>query len=144
MKQLGRVLLKGAKTAMVGYCAYKLIDAAIKNRKEKEPEEYIPFDELPVEEPKNDDKVKKAVMIAGGIAVVGMMCKINKLEKHARYTDEQMCKNYDMDIINFALNIFNVDDLPADYKRKHLFDLQENLFYDKSKDFVRDLILEVK
>lgn len=144
MKNLGKALLKGAKTAVIGYCAYKLIDAAIKNKKEKEPEEYIPFDEIPVEEPKKDDKVKKAVMIAGGAAVVAIMYKINKLEIHARYTDEQMCKNYDMDIMNFAMNVFNMQGMPAENKRKHLFDLQDKLFYDDSKEIIRELIMEVK
>lgn len=144
MNNLGKMILKGARTAVVGYCAFKLIDAAVKNKKEKEPEEYVSFDELPVEEPVKDDKVKKAIMIAGGLTVVSMIKRINKLEKHAKLVDEQFTTCRDANILNLAISIFHNTNDTVENKIDCLLDLKDKVVNKESVDIIKKLIVSVK
>lgn len=84
MKNLGKVLVNGAKLAIAGYVGYKVIEEMKKKQEVKE-EEYVNFDDLEIVEEQPSVDVKKVAMIAGGVAVVNTILKqnnkINKLTK---------------------------------------------------------------
>lgn len=77
MKNLGKVLVNGAKLAMVGYVGYKLVEG-MKNKEEPQNEEHVPFDELEVTYEENQVDVKKVAMIAGGVMVANIVLKQQK------------------------------------------------------------------
>jgi hypothetical protein len=62
MKQL-------VKTAIIGYCGYKVIDILTTKKEVKEDEEYVSFDELEVKEESKKDTVKNVAMFVGGLTL---------------------------------------------------------------------------
>lgn len=71
------------KTAIVGYCTYKVINKVIDDlNKKKEEEKYVPFDEIVIVEPKQDT-TKNVAMFIGGLTL-GLAIKPTKkiLEQH--------------------------------------------------------------
>ena len=62
MKQL-------VKTALIGYCGYKVIDSLVEKSRNKEEEEYVSFDELEVKEESKKDTVKNVAMFVGGLTL---------------------------------------------------------------------------
>jgi hypothetical protein len=72
MKQL-------VKTAIIGYCGYKVIDILMSKNESAEvkEEEYVPFDELEVKEESKKDTVKNVAMFVGGLTL-GMAIKPTK------------------------------------------------------------------
>ena len=95
MKNLGKVLVNGAKLAIAGYVGYKVIEEMKKKQEVKE-EEYVNFDDLEIVEEKSSVDVKKVVMIAGGVAVVNTILKqnnkINKLTKQVNENHDLIMK----------------------------------------------------
>ena len=95
MKNLGKVLVNGAKLAMVGYIGYKVIEG-MKKKQEVKDEEYVNFDDLEVSYEENQVDVKKVAMIAGGVAVVNTILKqnnkINKLTKQVNENHDLIMK----------------------------------------------------
>lgn len=95
MKNLGKVLVNGAKLAIAGYVGYKVIEEMKKKQEVKE-EEYVNFDDLEIVEEKPSVDVKKVVMIAGGVAVVNTILKqnnkINKLTKQVNENHDLIMK----------------------------------------------------
>ena len=73
------------KTALIGYCGYKAIDALVEKArgKEKEEEEYVSFDELEIKDEPKQDTFKNVAMFVGGLTL-GMAIKPTKqmLEQH--------------------------------------------------------------
>lgn len=92
MKNLGKILVNGAKLAIAGYVGYKVIEGMKKEQEVKE-EGYVNFDDLEIVEEKPSVDVKKVAMVAGGVAVVNTILKqnnkINKLTK-------QVNENHDL------------------------------------------------
>ena len=95
MKNLGKVLVNGAKLAIAGYVGYKVIEEMKKKQEVKE-EEYVNFDDLEIVEEKPSVDVKKVAMIAGGVAVVNTILKqnnkINKLTKQVNENHDLIMK----------------------------------------------------
>lgn len=95
MKNLGKVLVNGAKLAIAGYVGYKVIEEMKKKQEVKE-EEYVNFDDLEIVEGKPSVDVKKVAMIAGGVAVVNTILKqnnkINKLTKQVNENHDLIMK----------------------------------------------------
>lgn len=147
MKNLGKALLKGAKAAVIGYCAYKLVDTMLQNKKEnEEPEEYIPFDDISVEEPKKQDneKIKKTIMIAGGIVITKIIFdRINKLENLVAILGQDVWGAYDRDLLILG-GVCVVSDETVETKIQTLFELSERATDDKVKKSILNLIKEVK
>lgn len=77
MKNLGKLVVNGAKLAMVGYLGYKLVEN-LKKKEEPKNEEYVAFDDLEVSYEDNQVDVKKVVMVAGGIIVARMLINQQK------------------------------------------------------------------
>ena len=77
MKNLGKLVVNGAKLAMAGYIGYKLVEG-IKKKEESQNEEYVPFDDLEVSYEENKVDVKKVAMIAGGVMVANVILKQQK------------------------------------------------------------------
>lgn len=71
------------KTAIIGYCGYKVIDILTTKKEVKEDEEYVSFDELEVKEESKNDTVKNVAMFVGGLTL-GMTIKPTKkiLQEH--------------------------------------------------------------
>ena len=95
MKNLGKVLVNGAKLAIAGYVGYKVIEEMKKKQEVKE-EEYVNFDDLEIVEEQPSVDVKKVVMIAGGVVVVNTILKqnnkINKLTKQVNENHDLIMK----------------------------------------------------
>lgn len=95
MKNLGKVLVNGAKLAIAGYVGYKVIEEMKKKQEVKE-EEYVNFDDLEIVEEQPSVDVKKVVMIAGGVALVNTILKqnnkINKLTKQVNENHDLIMK----------------------------------------------------
>lgn len=147
MKNLGKALLKGAKVAAIGYCAYKIVDTILQNKKEnEEPEEYIAFDDIPVEEPKKQDneKIKKTIIIAGGIVITKMIFdRLNKLEDLVAILGQDVWGAYDRDLLILG-GVCVVSDEKVETKIQTLFELSERATDDKVKKSILNLIKEVK
>ena len=77
MKNLGKLVVNGAKLAMVGYIGYKLVEG-MKKKEEPKNEEYVTFDDIEVSYEENQVDVKKVAMIAGGVMVANVMLKQQK------------------------------------------------------------------
>ena len=77
MKNLGKLVVNGAKLAMVGYLGYKLVEN-LKKKEEPKNEEYVAFDDLEVSYEDNQVDVKKVAMVAGGIIVARMLINQQK------------------------------------------------------------------
>lgn len=75
------------KTALIGYCGYKAIDALIEKSRSKEEEEYVPFDEIEVKEEPKEDTFKNVAMFVGGLTL-GLAIKPTKkiLQEHYHIT----------------------------------------------------------
>lgn len=143
MKNLGKVLVNGAKLAIAGYIGYKVIEEMKKNREVKD-EEYVPFDDIQVEENENDDTIKKALKIAGGVAIVSMFTTLKALQKHAVYVDEQIQNMYERDILILAGTIAECGkDTPAE-KIKTLIALRDSVASKHIKETISGFIAEVK
>lgn len=142
MKKLGKLVVNGAKLAMVGYLGYKLVEN-LKKKEEPKDEEYIPFDEIPVEY-ENNDPVKKALKIAGGIAIVSMFTTLNALQKHAIHVDKEIQEMYDRDILILAGTIAECGkDTPTE-KIKTLIALRDGVTSKHIKETISGFIAEVK
>ena len=143
MKNLGKVLVKGAKLAIVGYVGYKVLEE-MKKKQEVKDEEYVAFDDIPVEENENDDTIKKALKIAGGVAIVSMFTTLKALQKHAVYVDEQIQNMYERDILILAGTIAECGkDTPAE-KIKILIALRDGVTSKHIKETISGFIAEVK
>lgn len=92
MKNLGKVLVNGAKLAMVGYLGYKLVEN-LKKKEEPKNEEYVAFDDLEVSYEENKVDVKKVAMIAGGVMVANV---ILKQQKQIVNLTKQVNENHDL------------------------------------------------
>lgn len=77
MKNLGKVLVNGAKLAIAGYVGYKLVEN-LKKKEEPKNEEYVAFDDLEVSYEDNQVDVKKVAMVAGGIIVARILINQQK------------------------------------------------------------------
>lgn len=65
------------KTAIIGYCGYKVIDTLTTKKEVNEEEEYVPFDEIELKEESKKDTVKNVAMFVGGLTL-GMAIKPTK------------------------------------------------------------------
>ena len=92
MKNLGKLVVNGAKLAMVGYLGYKLVEN-LKKKEEPKNEEYVAFDDLEVSYEDNQVDVKKAAMVAGGIIVARIL--INQQKQIIDLT-KQVNENHDL------------------------------------------------
>lgn len=92
MKNLGKVLVNGAKLAIAGYVGYKVIEEMKKKQEVKE-EEYVNFDDIEVSYEENQVDVKKVAMIAGGVMVANV---ILKQQKQIVNLTKQVNKNHDL------------------------------------------------
>lgn len=92
MKNLGKLVVNGAKLAMAGYIGYKLVEG-IKKKEESQNEEYVPFDDLEVSYEENKVDVKKVAMIAGGVMVANV---ILKQQKQIVNLTKQVNENHDL------------------------------------------------
>ena len=77
MKNLGNLVVNGAKLAMAGYIGYKLVEG-MKKKEEPKNEEYVTFDDIEVSYEENQVDVKKVAMIAGGVMVANVILKQQK------------------------------------------------------------------
>lgn len=92
MKNLGKLVVNGAKLAMVGYLGYKLVEN-LKKKEEPKNEEYVAFDDLEVSYEDNQVDVKKVAMVAGGIIVARIL--INQQKQIIDLT-KQVNENHDL------------------------------------------------
>ena len=96
MKNLGKILVNGAKLAIAGYVGYKVIEEMKKKQEVEKDEEYVNFNDLEIVEEKPSVDVKKVAMIAGGVAVVNTILKqnnkINKLTKQVNENHDLIMK----------------------------------------------------
>ena len=92
MKNLGEVLVNGAKLAIAGYVGYKVIEEMKKKQEVKE-EEYVNFDDIEVSYEDNQVDVKKVAMIAGGVMVANVVLK---QQKQIVNLTKQVNKNHDL------------------------------------------------
>lgn len=143
MKNLGKLVVNGAKLVIAGYVGYKVIEG-MKKKEEPKNEEYVAFDDIPVEESEKDDTIKKALKIAGGVAIVSMFTTIKALQKHAVYVDEQIQNMYERDILILAGTIAECGkDTPAE-KIKVLIALRDGVTSKHIKETISGFIAEVK
>lgn len=142
MKKIGKLMVTIGKAAVAGYIGYKLVEGM--KKKEEVKEEYVAFDDIPVEENENDDTIKKALKIAGGVAIVSMFTTIKALQKHAVYVDEQIQNMYERDILILAGTIAECGkDTPAE-KIKTLIALRDGVTSKHIKETISGFIAEVK
>lgn len=92
MKNLGKVLVNGAKLAIAGYVGYKVIEEMKKKQEVKE-EEYVNFDDIEVSYEENQVDVKKVAMIAGGVMVANVVLK---QQKQIVNLTKQVNENHDL------------------------------------------------
>lgn len=114
MKNLGKVLVNGAKLAMAGYIGYKLVEG-MKKKEEPKNEEYVTFDDIEVSYEENQVDVKKVAMIAGGVMVANV---ILKQQKQIVNLTKQVNENH-----NLIMNLGEVVDANVDKTRERIQDM---------------------
>lgn len=114
MKNLGKLVVNGAKLAMAGYIGYKLVEGM---RKKEEPknEEYVTFDDIEVSYEENQVDVKKVAMIAGGVMVANV---ILKQQKQITNLTKQVNENH-----NLIMNLGEVVDANVDKTKECIQDM---------------------
>ena len=105
MKNLGKLVVNGAKLAMAGYIGYKLVEG-MKKKEEPKDEEYVTFDDIEVSYEENRVDVKKVAMIAGGVMVANV---ILKQQKQIVNLTKQVNENH-----NLIMNLGEVVDANVD------------------------------
>ena len=114
MKNLGKLVVNGAKLAMAGYIGYKLVEG-IKKKEESKNEEHVSFDDIEVTYEENQVDVKKVVMIAGGVMVANV---ILKQQKQIVNLTKQVNENH-----NLITNLGEVVDTNFDKTKERIQDM---------------------
>lgn len=114
MKNLGKLVVNGAKITMVGYIGYKLVEG-MKKKEEPQNEEYVSFDDLEVSYEENKVDVKKVAMIAGGVMVANA---ILKQQKQIVNLTKQVNENHDL-----IMNLGEVVDVNVDKTKECIQDM---------------------
>ena len=114
MKNLGKVLVNGAKLAVAGYIGYKLVEG-MKKKEEPKDEEYVTFDDIEVPYEENQVDVKKVAMIAGGVMVANV---ILKQQKQIVNLTKQVNENHDL-----IMNLGEVVDANVDKTKECIQDM---------------------
>lgn len=114
MKNLGKLVVNGAKLAMAGYIGYKLVEG-MKKKEEPKNEEYVTFDDLEVSYEENQIDVKKVAMIAGGVIVANT---ILKQQKQITNLTKQVNENHDL-----IMNLGEVVDTNVDKTKECIQDM---------------------
>ena len=114
MKNLGKVLVNGAKLAVAGYIGYKLVEG-MKKKEEPKNEEYVTFDDIEVPYEENQVDVKKVAMIAGGVMVANV---ILKQQKQIVNLTKQVNENHDL-----IMNLGEVVDANVDKTKECIQDM---------------------
>jgi hypothetical protein len=114
MKNLGKLVVNGAKLAMAGYIGYKLVEG-MKKKEESKNEEYVTFDDLEVSYEENQIDVKKVAMIAGGVMVANV---ILKQQKQIVNLTKQVNENH-----NLIMNLGEVVDTNVDKTKECIQDM---------------------
>ena len=147
MKNLGKALLKSAKIAVSCYVGIKIGEAIVNKYKKEEPknEEYVPFDDIQVEDEEiKVDGITKAVTIAGCVTVVTILSTLKALQAHAIYVDKSLSEAYDRDRMLLAGMIFECGkDTPAD-KIRALLKIKDSIVNIDMKNTIDEMIAEVK
>lgn len=140
-------LLKVAKIAVACYAGIKIGEAIVNKHKKEEPkdEEYIPFDDIPVEpEEFKVDVMAKAAIITGCVTVVTILSTLKTLQAHAIYVDKSLREAYDRDCMILANMVLESSkDTPAD-KIRALLQLKDSVVNVDMKKTIDELIAEVK
>lgn len=114
MKNLGKLVVNGAKLAMVGYIGYKLVEG-MKKKEEPKNEEYVTFDDIEVSYEENQIDIKKVAMIAGGVIVANT---ILKQQKQITNLTKQVNENH-----NLIMNLGEVVDTNVDKTKECIQDM---------------------
>lgn len=114
MKNLGKLVVNGAKLAMAGYIGYKLVEG-MKKKEEPKNEEYVTFDDIEVSYEENQVDVKKVAMIAGGVMVANA---ILKQQKQIVNLTKQVDENH-----NLIMNLGEVVDANVDKTKECIQDI---------------------
>ena len=114
MKNLGKLVVNGAKLAMAGYIGYKLVEG-MKKKEEPKDEEYVTFDDIEVSYEENRVDVKKVAMIAGGVMVANV---ILKQQKQIVNLTKQVNENH-----NLIMNLGEVVDANVDKTKERIQDM---------------------
>lgn len=114
MKNLGKLVVNGAKLAMAGYIGYKLVEG-MKKKEEPKDEEYVTFDDIEVSYEENQVDVKKVAMIAGGVMVANV---ILKQQKQIVNLTKQVNENH-----NLIMNLGEVVDANVDKTKERIQDM---------------------
>lgn len=114
MKNLGKLVVNGAKLAMAGYIGYKLVEG-IKKKEEPQNEEYVSFDDLEASYEENKVDVKKVAMIAGGVVVANV---ILKQQKQIVNLTKQVNENHDL-----IMHVSEVVDTNVDITKEYIHDM---------------------
>ena len=114
MKNLGKLVVNGAKLAMAGYIGYKLVEG-MKKKEEPKNEEYVTFDDIEVSYEENQVDVKKVAMIAGGVMVANV---ILKQQKQIINLTKQVNENH-----NLIMNLGEVGDTNVDKTKECIQDM---------------------
>lgn len=114
MKNLGKLVVNGAKLAVAGYIGYKLVEG-MKKKEEPKNEEYVTFDDIEVSYEENQVDVKKVAMIAGGVMVANV---ILKQQKQIVNLTKQVNENHDL-----IMNLGEVVDANVDKTKECIQDM---------------------
>lgn len=114
MKNLGKLVVNGAKLAMAGYIGYKLVEG-MKKKEEPKNEEYVTFDDIEVSYEENQVDVKKVAMIAGGVMVANV---ILKQQKQITNLTKQVNENH-----NLIMKLGEVVDVNSDVTKGCIQDM---------------------
>ena len=114
MKNLGKLVVNGAKLAMAGYIGYKLVEC-MKKKEEPKDEEYVTFDDIEVSYEESQVDVKKVAMIAGGVMVANV---ILKQQKQIVNLTKQVNENH-----NLIMNLGEVVDANVDKTKECIQDM---------------------
>lgn len=114
MKNLGKLVVNGAKLAVAGYIGYKLVEG-MKKKEEPKDEEYVSFDDIEVSYEENQVDVKKVAMIAGGVMVANA---ILKQQKQITNLTKQVNENH-----NLIMNLGEVVDTNVDKTKECIQDM---------------------
>lgn len=140
-------LLKVAKIAVSCYVGIKIGEAILNKRKKEESkdEEYISFDDIPVEQEEfKVDAIAKAAIITGCVTVVTILSTLKTLQTHAIYVDRSLREAYDRDCMILANMVLECSkDTPAD-KIRALLQLKDSVANADIKKTIDEIIAEVK
>ena len=139
-------LLKVAKLAVACYAGIKIgeviVNKCIKDAHKEE--ERVPFDDIQPEEEFKVDAPTKAIMIAGGVAVVSLISVIRALEAHAKYVDKSLCESYDRDLLIYGTMLTKCINDPVKDRIQAILSLSDDAINPEVKEKLRNLIAEVK